>query len=200
MASTDMQANEKKKRSSWLDKAKRKWDQKLDQLSQKDTNGGYVPAAQNRGSPPGGRPNQQPRRPALPSYAETVPRNPKEGVPPSEPRECRQLLREMYAMNVWIKNCTFAFEANKPLVKEKEERAAAALTDLRRRVEGWLELEGEWNEKEMKVIWEIYELVKQMQPVPVEFHLDNQNVGQNDEEMPSDRNETASTVDSYYDQ
>jgi hypothetical protein len=132
-------------------------------------------------------------RPApLPSYAETIPHNPREGIPPSEPRQCRQLLRELYAMNIFIMNCTHVFEANKPLIREKEQRAAAALTDLRRKVESWLAAEGEWSPKELKLIMEIHEQIKEMQPVPVQFNMENR------EEIPSDRNDTESTVYSTY--
>jgi len=130
----------------------------------------------------------RPRVP-LPSYAEIVPHNPREKIPASEPRECRQMLRELYALNIFILNCTHVFEANKPLIREKEQRAAAALTDMRQRVETWLAIEGDWTEKEMQTIIEIHELIKEMQPIPVPFDQG--------EEIPSDRNDTASMATSY---
>jgi len=144
---------------------------------------------------PSFKPRRQPEkviprpRVPLPSFAEVVPHNPREKIPASEPRDCRQMLRELYALNIFILNCTHVFEANKPLIKEKEQRAAAALTDMRQRVETWLAIEGDWTEKEMQTIIEIHELIKEMQPIPVAFDQG--------EEVPSDRNDTASMATSY---
>src|ERR1700760_208457 len=173
-----MASNEKKKRISIFSKLAEK-------ISPTNGTGKQATNERPRNTPRESRPNQQ-RRPApLPSYAETIPHNPTEGISASEPRECRQLLRELYAMNVFIMNCTHVFEANKPLIKEKEERASAALTDLRLKVETWLAIEGQWTPDEMKTILEIHELIKEMQPMPVQFHLENP------EDIPSDMNEGA---------
>jgi hypothetical protein len=187
-----MSSNEKKKRISILNRVKNVIGTKPPQAADTAGEAGHAPQSvpvqqKKRGQ----QVPQQRARVPLPSYAETIPHNPREHIHPSEPRECRQLLREMYAMNILIMNSTHVFEANKPLIKEKEERAAAALTDLRIKVESWLAVEGEWTPKELKTILEIHEIIKQMQPVPVRFNADEQ------EEIPSDINETASTVYSY---
>jgi len=135
-------------------------------------------------------PPQKPRVPFPPSYAEVIPHNPREKISASEPRDCRTMLRELYALNIFIQNCSHVFEANIPIINEKKRRADAALMDLRQRVEMWMSIEGDWSEKEMQTIIEIHDLIKEMQPVPIPFN--------HEEEMsPSNRNDTASTVTSF---
>jgi hypothetical protein len=184
-------------------KLKKKLDSKL-ATKQVQTNGanGHDDRQQQRPQPKSQLKSDQrkslrgPTRPApLPSYAETVPHNPREGIPASEPRQCRQLLRELYAMNIFIMNCTHVFEANKPLIREKEQRAEAALTDLRQKTESWLAAEGEWSPKELKIILEIHEQIKQMQPVPVQFNIEERENIISDRTGPDD---TESTIYSTY--
>src|ERR1700759_4881571 len=98
-----MASNEKKKRISIFAKI-------ADKISPVNGSGRQATNERPRNTGRGPQPTPQRSRAPLPSYAETIPHNPTEGISASEPRECRQLLRELYAMNVFIMNCTHVFE------------------------------------------------------------------------------------------
>jgi hypothetical protein len=105
----------------------------------------------------------------LPSYAETIPRDPGYGVTAAEPRECRQMLREMYALRVMIASLTFVQPAGQPMVRAKKVRAEAALKELKARVDAWLAVEKGWSAKEMQTIFQIQELIMKMPPIVLPF-------------------------------
>jgi hypothetical protein len=110
--------------------------------------------------------NQQPQH----SYAEKVPRKPGGTVTSQDLRECRELIRSKYALDVWVYNARGARVQNRPIVDEKRRQSAGALVDIQRVVKGWVEAEAQWSTEERKMVQAIYkriqELVQNVAPVP----------------------------------
>ncbi|KAH8706944.1 hypothetical protein GQ44DRAFT_716089 [Phaeosphaeriaceae sp. PMI808] len=106
-------------------------------------------------------------RPPLPSYAETISREPGDAITAAEPRECRKLLREIYALNVYISNLGDVFEVDKPIVLAKQRQAVGALADIRRIVKDWMENEGEWTVAELAIITQICDRIEALRPMPL---------------------------------
>lgn len=122
----------------------------------------------------------------LPSYAETLPRDPSYGVSAAEPRECRQILREMYALRVMIASLAYVQPAAQPMVRAKKDRAEAALRDLQARVDAWLAVDKGWSAKEIQTIRQIRELIMEMPPIVLPFdNIDDEQIV-SDMNWPSD--------------
>jgi hypothetical protein len=95
--------------------------------------------------------------PPLPSYVETVSRGGRPGalVTSQDLRECRELIRAKYALDVSTFNLRDVHYLNQPIVDDMKRRSAAALVDVRRIVRGWVDAKDQWTEGEWRQVEEI---------------------------------------------
>lgn len=95
--------------------------------------------------------------PPLPSYVETVSRGGRPGalVTSQDLRECRELIRAKYALDVSTFNLRDVHYLNQPIVDDMKRRSAAALVDVRRIVRGWVDAKDQWTEGEWRQVQEI---------------------------------------------
>jgi hypothetical protein len=96
-----------------------------------------------------------PKSPPLRSYAETVAREPGRTITPQDLRECRELIREKYELDVEKYNLRDVHDLNRPILDDKIKRSAGALVDIKRIVKGWVEAKEQWSETEWRQVEEI---------------------------------------------
>jgi hypothetical protein len=96
-----------------------------------------------------------PKSPPLRSYAETVAREPGKAITSQNLRECRELIREKYALDVEKYNLRDVHDLNQHILDDKIRRSAGALVDIKRIVKGWVEAKEQWSEAEWRQVEEI---------------------------------------------
>ncbi|KAI9764969.1 MAG: hypothetical protein M1840_007891 [Geoglossum simile] len=108
----------------------------------------------------------------LDCFAETVPRPLGEKVTPQDLRECRELIRAKFALDVNIHNHRNAVHSRQP-VEEMKRKSVGALGDIKMAVERWVERgKGEWSKEEWKIVKEIHRRLKPLLEKEPEFDGD----------------------------
>jgi len=128
-------------------------------------------------SPPAPRPSHleeeiippENRKPKLEWLSEATTRGPKEPIPPSEARDCRTLLRAIYAANLYVANLNYVAPASVKVVKERHRRGHGAVTELRRIVDAWVENKEKFTAAEWQLVCEIYKALPEMGVMPLEL-------------------------------
>jgi hypothetical protein len=115
--------------------------------------------------------DQQPQA----SYAERVPRKPGGTVTSQDLRECRELIRSKYALDVFIHNSRHVRGQNRDIIDDKRRQSAGALVDIQRTVRGWVEADARWSPEELVMVQMIYDriqaLVQSTAQVPLHHDL-----------------------------
>lgn len=107
-----------------------------------------------------------PRSPPLRSYAETVVREPGRAITSQDLRECRELIREKYALDVEKYNLRDVNDLNRHILDDKIRRSAGALVDITRIVKGWVEAKEQWSEAEWRQVEEINRRIQSLVDSP----------------------------------
>ncbi|KAF4631943.1 hypothetical protein G7Y89_g6187 [Cudoniella acicularis] len=94
----------------------------------------------------------EPATPPLPSYAETVLRDKSKPIGSEELRECRDLIRAKFALDVEAYNLRDVPASAQYIVAEKRARSRGALEDIRKRVVGWKAARSQWSDDEWHYI------------------------------------------------
>jgi hypothetical protein len=102
------------------------------------------------------------------SYTEKVPRQPGGAVTSQDLRECRELMRSKYALDVLIYNSRHARAHNRDIIDDKKRQSAGALVDIQRMVKGWVEAEAQWSSEEWKMVQDIHKRIKDLVPNTVQ--------------------------------
>ena len=85
-------------------------------------------------------------------------------------REFRQLLLELYKLNVYLSSLKKVYEANRADVEDTRLKAQAALKDLQSMALSWHQNSRAWDVEEYKMIEEIFTRVSQIVPVPTKYN------------------------------
>lgn len=107
-----------------------------------------------------------PKSPPLRSYAETVAREPGRAITSQDLRECRELIRETYALDVEKYNLRDVHDLNRHILDDKIRRSAGALVDIKRIVKGWVEAKEQWLEAEWRQVEEINRRIQSLVDSP----------------------------------
>jgi hypothetical protein len=99
-------------------------------------------------------------QPPQESYAEKVPRKPGGTVTSQDLRECRELIRSKYALDVFIHNARHARAQNMDIVDATRRQSAGALVDIQRTVKGWVEADAGWSPEEREMVQMIYDRIQ----------------------------------------
>lgn len=114
-------------------------------------------------------------QPPQDSYAEKVLRRPGGTVTSQDLRECRELIRSKYALDVWVYNARDARAHNRDIMDDKKRQSAGALVDIQRTVKGWVEAKDQWLPEEWEMVLMIYQriqaLVQNVVQVPAHHGL-----------------------------
>lgn len=100
----------------------------------------------------------------LPSYIESALRKPGDPITPEEPRRCRQLIREKYAMDVEIYNLRDVLASDRPSREAKKSQSNGAIEDIRRTVGSWMRTPNDWSAEEWEYIQEINRIIGTVKP------------------------------------
>ncbi len=87
------------------------------------------------------------------SHAETVSRT--GGTGSQDIRECGELIRGKFGLDIEIWNLRDVTLVNRPVVRDMVRRSDGAMEEIRRVVRGWEEKRGDWHAEEWEVVREI---------------------------------------------
>jgi len=85
-------------------------------------------------------------------------------------REFRQLLLELYKLNVYLSSLKNVYEANRGDVEDTRLKAEAALKDLQSMAKTWHQQSGAWKLEEYKMVEEIFRRVSAIEHVKSSYH------------------------------
>ncbi|KAI9867896.1 MAG: hypothetical protein M1813_007718 [Trichoglossum hirsutum] len=103
------------------------------------------------------------------SYAETIPRQPEDKITSQDLRECRELIRAKFALDVDIYNHRDSSHS-RDFVEDMKRRSVGALGDIKTMVEEWERRKrGEWSREERKLVREIHRRLKPLLEKEPEF-------------------------------
>jgi hypothetical protein len=94
------------------------------------------------------------------SYEEKVPRQPGGTVTSQDLRECRELIRSKYALDVWLYNARDAPIQAMDIVDDNRRRSDGALVDIQRTVRGWVAARAQWSPDEWEMVSMIDERIR----------------------------------------
>ncbi|OCK81693.1 hypothetical protein K432DRAFT_424720 [Lepidopterella palustris CBS 459.81] len=103
-----------------------------------------------------------PTMPPLPSYLEAVSQKPGETASAQNLRECRELIRAKYALDVEAYSLRDVHYLNQPIVEDKKRRSRGALEDIRRTVDQWKDAKDQWSPDEWKQVEEIHRRIQSL--------------------------------------
>ncbi|KAN0073480.1 hypothetical protein V8E54_008700 [Elaphomyces granulatus] len=87
------------------------------------------------------------------SYVEVVPPGPHDRITPQELRDCRELIRSRYKLDIMIYNASEVYDQH--AVDEQRRQAAGALADLHQMIQGWMD-GSDWQPEEWAMVEEIH--------------------------------------------
>jgi hypothetical protein len=90
-----------------------------------------------------------------PAYAETIKRDPNQGINSQDLRECRELIRAKFALDVDVYNLRDVDTRHMALVQDKMRRSEGAMIDIQKLVRGWREAKDQWTAEEWEKVEEI---------------------------------------------
>jgi hypothetical protein len=94
------------------------------------------------------------------SYSEKVPRKPGGTVTSQDLRECRELIRAKYALDVWLHNARDTRAQNRHILDERRRQSAGALVDIQTMVKGWVRANAQWSPEEWRRVQAIHERIQ----------------------------------------
>lgn len=103
-------------------------------------------------------------QPPQDSYAEKVLRKPGGTVTSQDLRECRELIRSKYALDVWVYNARDVRAHNRDIMDDKKRQSAGALVDIQKTVKGWVEAKAQWSPEEWEMVLMIYQRIQALVP------------------------------------
>ena len=101
-----------------------------------------------------------------------------------EVREFRQLLLELYKLNVYLSSLKRVYEANRRDVEDTRMKAQAALKELQITASGWHQNGRYWSPEEYAMVEEIVRRVSDMTPVESRYSNKNNNNNNNNNSLP----------------
>jgi len=93
-----------------------------------------------------------PEIPPLPSYLEVVHQKPGDKISAQKLRECRELIRAKYALDVEAYSLRDVHYLNQHIVDDKKRRSKGALEDIKRTIEEWTAVKDQWSPEEWKQV------------------------------------------------
>jgi hypothetical protein len=99
---------------------------------------------------------QDPDTPPMPAYAETIEQDAKQGISSQDLRECRELIRVKFALDVDVYNLRDVAERYRPLVEEKMRRSEGAMIDIRKKINGWKAAKDQWTAEEWAKVEDLH--------------------------------------------
>lgn len=88
------------------------------------------------------------------SYVEVVPPGPQDRITPQDLRDCRELIRSRYRLDIMIYNASEVHDQS--VVDEQRRQAAGALADLHQMIQGWVDGRDRWQPEEWAMVEEIH--------------------------------------------
>jgi len=99
---------------------------------------------------------KDPAKPPPPAYAETMERNGRKDINSQDLRECRELIRAKFALDVDVYNYQDVDARHRQTVEDKMKRSEGAMVDIRKQVESWRVAKDQWTAEEWPVVEELH--------------------------------------------
>ncbi|KAH8676468.1 hypothetical protein BGZ60DRAFT_402680 [Tricladium varicosporioides] len=99
---------------------------------------------------------RDPDTPPTPAYAETIEHDTKKGISSQDLRECRELIRAKFALDVDVYNLQDVDEMHWSTVEDKVQRSKGAMIDIRKKINAWKTAKDQWTAVEWAMVEELH--------------------------------------------